>query len=104
MQFDVYINPTSRMRDRYPLVVDVQSNLLFELPTRMAVPLGITGVVSGEMPRRLCPVFAFEQRDLIFVPFIAAPLARSALKSKVGSLKDRSHEIIAAMDAVLAGL
>jgi len=42
MQFDIYRNPSSRMREQYPFVVDVQSDLLGSLATRMVVPLAIT--------------------------------------------------------------
>ncbi|MDO8318030.1 CcdB family protein [Rhodoferax sp.] len=41
MQFDVYANPSPRMRDVYPYVVDVQSDLLSALATRMVVPLAV---------------------------------------------------------------
>lgn len=92
------------MRDRYPLVVDVQSDLLFDLPTRMVVPLGITSVVSAELPRRLCPIFVVRDQSLMLVPFIAAPLTKGSLKSKVASFRHRADEIIAAMDAVLSGI
>jgi len=39
MQFDVFENPSPRTRDAYPYVVDVQSDLLSSLATRMVVPL-----------------------------------------------------------------
>jgi toxin CcdB len=44
MQFGIYENPSPRMRDVYPFVVDVQSNLLSALPTRMVVPLAVTSL------------------------------------------------------------
>jgi len=42
MQFDVYRNPSLRMREQYPFVVDVQSDLLGSLATRMVVPITLT--------------------------------------------------------------
>ena len=56
MQFDVHENPSPRMRDAYPYVVDVQSDLLSSLPTRMVVPLAITSLGAKDLPRVLCPV------------------------------------------------
>ena len=35
MQYDVYPNPSPRMRDVYPFVIDIQSDLLAALATRM---------------------------------------------------------------------
>ena len=39
MQFDAFETPSPRMRDVYPNEVDVQSELLSALATRMVVPL-----------------------------------------------------------------
>lgn len=104
MQFDVFENPSPRMRDVYPYVVDVQSDLLSSLATRMVVPLSVTALAATELPRRLCPVMTVNGRSLMLVPFEAAPLDKRLLKTKMASLQDRSHEIIAAMDAVLSGI
>lgn len=104
MQFDVFENPSPRMRDVYPYVVDVQSDLLSSLATRMVVPLAITALAAKELPRRLCPVFMVQDKSVMLVPFEAAPLDKRLLKAELISVRDRSHEIIAAMDAVLSGI
>lgn len=104
MQFDVFENPSPRMRDVYPYVVDVQSDLLSSLATRMVVPLAITALAAKELPRRLCPVFMVHDKSVMLVPFEAAPLDKRLLKAELISVRDRSHEIIAAMDAVLSGI
>jgi toxin CcdB len=92
------------MRDVYPYVLDVQSDLFSSLATRMVVPLSVTSLTATELPRRLCPVMTVNGRSLMLVPFEAAPLDKRLLKIKMASLQDRSHEIIAAMDAVLSGI
>lgn len=104
MQFDVFENPSPRMRDVYPYVVDVQSDLLSALATRMVVPLAITTLPAKELPHRLCPVITVNNKPLMLVPFEAAPLDKRLLRSEIASVRDRSHEIIAAMDAVLSGI
>jgi len=43
-------------------------------------------------------------QSLMLVPFEAAPLDKRLLKVKMATLRDRSHDIIAAMDAVLSGI
>ena len=102
MQFDVYPNPSPRMRDVYPYVVDVQSDLLKALATRMVVPLAITTLPPGSVPRRLCPMLAVGAQSLMLVPFEAAPLDKRHLKSKRSSLRDRADDIVAAMNAVIS--
>jgi toxin CcdB len=104
MQFDVYDNPSPRMRDQYPFVIDVQSNLLSSLATRMVVPLAVTSLAAKELPQRLCPVFTVRRKYLMLVPFEAAPLDKRLLKTEVSSIRDRASDIIAAMDAVMSGI
>lgn len=104
MQFDVYENPSSRMRDQYPFVVDIQSDLLRSLATCMVVPLALTSLHADELPRRLCPVFVVRKKNLMLVPFEAAPLDKRLLKKEIVSMRAHAHEIIDAMDAVISGL
>lgn len=104
MQFDVFENPSPRMRDVYPYVVDIQSDLLSGLATHMVVPLAFTALAARDLPRRLCPVITINDRALMLVPFEAAPLDKRLLKAEIASIRDRSHEIVEAMDAVLSGI
>jgi toxin CcdB len=104
MQFDVYRNPSPRMRDQYPFVVDVQSDLLGSLATRMVVPLAVTQLASSDVPRSLCPVFQVQGLQLMLLPFEAAPIPKRLLKTEVQSLKRFASDIVAAMDAVMSGV
>lgn len=104
MQFDVFENPSPRMRDVYPYVIDVQSDLLSSLATRMVVPLAVTTLAEKDLPRRLCPVITVNDKSLMLVPFEAAPLDKRLLRTEITSVRERSHEIIAAMDSVLSGI
>ena len=56
------------MQDIYPYVVDVQSDLLEGLPTRMVIPLSVTQLPSGKIPRRLCPMLNVSGQQLMLVP------------------------------------
>ena len=104
MQFDVYHNPSPRMREQYPFVVDIQSDLLGSLATRMVVPLTITQLASGDVPRSLCPMFQVQGLELMLLPFESAPIPKRLLKTDVQSLKRFASEIVAAMDAVISGV
>ena len=104
MQYDVYPNPSPRMRDIYPFVVDVQSDLLKALATRMVVPLAITKLPATSLPRRLCPVLTVQGQSLMLVPFEAAPLDKRHLKGKVGTLREHANDIVSAMDAVMSSV
>ncbi|CAM3797959.1 CcdB family protein [Polynucleobacter brandtiae] len=104
MQFDVFENPSPRMRDVYPFVIDIQSNLLSLLATRMVIPVSITKLSIEKIPRRLCPLINIDGKKLMLMPHEAAPLDKKILKRKIGSAKSQSSEILSAMDAVTSGI
>ena len=104
MQYDVYPNPSARLRVVYPFVLDVQSDLLKALATRMVVPLAVTGLSASSLPHRLCPMVTVQEQSLMLVPFEAAPLDKRHLKVKVCSVRQHANEIVAAMDAVMSGI
>ncbi len=104
MQFDVHPNPNRGSATVYPFVLDIQSNLLSGLPTRLVIPLQATQGDPIEIPARLCPSFTVKGQRVSLVGYQAAPISRRLLKKPVASLASQAHEIIAAMDAVISGV
>ena len=49
MQFDVFPNPSPRMRDVYPLVMDIQSNLLITEIIHHLKSMGKTLIISSHI-------------------------------------------------------
>ena len=93
-QFDVH-----RVRGG-GLAIDVQSDVLRDLPTRFVVPLrGRDASVMG----RLTPVFSIEGQDLAMVTHLAGAIYVRDLDAKVTSLIDHEYEIKAALDMLLSG-
>ena len=104
MQYDVYANPSARSVHTHPYLVDIQSDLLSGLATRMVVPLAVTSIDQGAIPQRLCPTLAVAGKDYMLLPYQAAPLLKAQLKKKVASLRDHAHAIVGALDAVISGI
>jgi toxin CcdB len=104
MQYDIYENASPRMRALYPYVVDIQTDLLRSLATRLVVPLASTSLMPADLPRRLCPLIKVAGVSLMLVPYEAAPLDKRSLKASLGSAKDRASEIVGALDAVVSGV
>lgn len=104
MQFAVFANPSPKMRDIYPYVLDIQSDLLAALPTRMVVPMAVPSVNHADIPQRLCPLLMVNGQSLMLLPFEAAALDKRLLTTELVSLKDHAADIISAMDAVLSGI
>jgi toxin CcdB len=104
MQFDVYLNPSPKMRDRYPYVVDIQSDLLSGLATRMVMPLAISALSSDDVPRRLCPSIVVKGQMHLLIPFEAAPLDKRFLNRRIASIRECANDIVSAADAVMSGV
>jgi toxin CcdB len=103
-QFDVFVNPSTASRDAVPYVVDIQSNFLETLRTRLVMPLSRVAADERGLPRRLVPSFTVEGECLNLYPQEAAALQVRLLKRPVASLAAQAHEIRDALDAVVSGL
>ena len=103
-QYDVYPNPNPHSRDRVPYVVDVQSELLSELRTRLVLPLSRVGADMAHAPRRLSPLFTVAGQRLALLPQVAAGLDAKLLRKPVASLAAHAGELRDALDAVLSGV
>jgi toxin CcdB len=103
-QWDVYRNPSARSRDEVPYVVDVQSDLLDMVPTRMVVPLTVPQRSMAALPPRLVPQFDVGGQKLQLVPQEAAALPGRLLGQPVHSLRRQAHRIIDALDTVVSGV
>ncbi len=102
-QFDVHRNADPGSRKRYPLLLDVQADILESLGTRVVVPLSEVG---GQSPTisRLMPVFEVDGRRVAMHTAELAGVARKALGPKVESLASRRREIVAALDVIISGV
>ena len=103
-QWDVYPNPSARLRDEIPFLVDLQSDLLSGLESRLVAPLARTRVASAALPCRLCPQLTVGGTALVLLPQESGPIDARLLKRKVMSLRAHAHEIVGALDAVLSGI
>lgn len=103
-QFDVHRNPEASTRARIPFVVDLQSDLLADLPTRLVAPLRLRDDAIRNAPRRLCPVFEIDGVEVVMYPQQMAGIPAKVLGRPVASLRDARTLLVDAVDAVLGGL
>lgn len=103
-QFDVHRNPERATRDRVPFVVDLQSDLLADLPTRLVAPLYRLDGDGPPAPRRLCPSFVVQSERVTLFPQEMAGVPTKSLGRVVCSLRAERALLIDAVDAVLSGL
>lgn len=103
-QFTVYRNPNPATRRRLPLLLDVQSDLLDDLATRVVVPLAPAARQKAATLKKLMPALVIgDQRYLMITPQLAG-VSRKALGPAVGDVSGHRTEIIAALDLLLTGI
>ena len=102
-QFTVYRNKDARSKSTYPLLVDIQSDLLDDLQTRVVIPLTKAVALTKKPLTHLTPGLAFDGEEYVLMTPQLAGIARTELGAAVGSLANERQRIIAAMDFLLTG-
>ncbi len=100
-QFDVYINKSPKSRKEIPYLLDVQSDLLSSLDSRVVVPLVKKTLMTPI--KYLNPIFKVEDCEVILSTSEISGIPLSVLDKKVTSFKDKRNEIIAALDFLITG-
>ena len=102
-QFDVYENADVEGRDDIPYLLDVQSDLLDSLATRVVVPL-VAKRVAGQPAARLNPQFRIQNRAVVMSTPELAGIPKIRLSKKITNLAAKRDEIIGALDIVFTGI
>lgn len=99
MRFDVYKMPAGGVAG---YIVDVQADLLSEMPTRMVIPL----LPEGKHPRvlkDLHPVFEIDTGRFVLVTHELASIPKRQLQRPVASLTAYREQITRALDILFTG-
>lgn len=96
-RFDIFKNG-----DEAGYLLDVQSDLLSGLNTRVVVPL-LPQSSAPSPAQRLNPVFSIEGQELVMATQYMAAVPEGELRSGVGSLAEKQDEISAALDLLFLG-
>lgn len=103
-QFSVYRNTNPDTRANYPLLVDVQSDLIADLATRMVIPLSPASAMKGKLIKTLTPLFAIDGKQYAMLTPQMAGISRKQLGAKAGDLSAHRDEIVAAVDLLITGI
>lgn len=98
-QFAVYRNADASTKGRFPLLLDVQSDLLGELGTRVVVPLTPASPAGrrAEM-QTLTPQLIVENKNYLLITPQLAGIAARKLGAPVANLGGQRSKILAALD------
>lgn len=103
-QFDVFRNTNPASRTRIAYLLDVQSDLLDSLSTRVMVPLCRPELLKGKLADRLNPVFEIEGRRMVMLTPELAGVSGKNLGGPVVNLAAERPAIVAALDLLIAGI
>ncbi len=103
-QFSVYKNKNPKTRGTYPYLVDVQSELLSDLGTRVVVPLIKRGALTKKPIKNLMPVVRVDGQDFIMMVSQLAGIAASELGTPIASAAEHRGEVVAAVDFLITGI
>lgn len=102
-QFEVYLNPSNATRAHYPYLVDIQSDHLAALTSRLVIPLCRARELEFTELQDLAPGIEYQDEALILLtPKLAAMPAR-LLSEPVGSVAHLRSVINAAIDFAVTG-
>ena len=102
-QFAVYRNKSPRSKSIYPFLVDIQSDLLDELQTRVVIPLTKASALAKKPLSNVTPALKFEGDSYLLITPQLAGVARTDLGGSIGSLAEQRQVIVAAVDFLLMG-
>ena len=104
-QYTVHRNRNAATRGRFPLLLNVQTDLLEELGTRVVIPLTpATSAAKRSALQTLTPVCAVEGRDYLVLTPQLAGIAAQELGPAVADLSSERPIILAALDLLFTGI
>ena len=96
-RFDVYPNPND---DGF--LLDVQTDLLAQLNTKIVVPL-MPKTTAPQPAKRLNPIFDINHAPHVMVTQFIAAVPASVLKAPIANIADQADDITIALDMVFFG-
>ena len=101
-QFDVCLNPNPSSANAIPYLLEVQSDLLESVHTRVVVPLARLAD-RGQPAKYLNPQFEIKGVQVVMVTEQIAGISKNALGTKVLSLESQRDLVMDALDFLFRG-
>jgi toxin CcdB len=102
-RFDVYPNPGAHASTT-PYLLDVQSDLLDGLDSRMVIPLrSLEHFAKVKLPTRLTPVLQVSGKEYLLETLKMGAVPKRILKTSLASLANEQDQITGALDFLFQG-
>lgn len=103
-QFTVYQNKNSQSNKAFPLLLDIQTNLLDSLQTTVVVPLKKLGSNKDKALTHLTPFVNIDGIDYLILTPQLAGIQRKELGKAIADIKYARTEILNALDFLITGI
>jgi len=103
-QYTLYKNEDKSTKKTYPYFVNVQSDLLDDLNSRIVIPLSPLKMLNDNNVKKLCPIIEVEDKSFVLLTHQLTSVPKSLLKKKSISLENHRYEILGAIDLLLTGI
>lgn len=103
-QFSVHRNQHAPTKARFPLLLDIQANLLDDLATRVVIPLAPQAAAKSQKMGALTPTVQVDGKQYMVVTPQLSAIAKKELGPIVADLAADRVDFIRALDFLLAGI
>ena len=103
VQYCVYKNKNTQSKKIYPYLLDVQSELLSNLDTRLVIPLALKGTFGNQPIKNLNPQLVINQKEYIILTQQMAAIPVRFLGEEVCDCDRERNEILSAIDFLITG-
>lgn len=103
-QYAIYQNKNPQCKKEFPLLLDIQTNLLDSLQTTVVVPLKKLEANKNKMLTQLTPTLLIEGEDYLMLTPQLAGIQRKELGKVIADVEYARTEILNALDFLLTGI
>lgn len=103
-QFSVHRNTNPDTVEAVPYLLNIQSDLIETLATRIVVPLLPVSAMKGKILKTLTPILEIDGKQYVMVTPQLAGVPKRILGDTVADLSSKRDEIIAALDLLITGI
>jgi toxin CcdB len=100
-QFDLYENKNPQTCEMYPLLLDIQSDILRDLNTRLTVPLTVAIKSHKSLP--ITPLIEVHSKRYLVMFHLMASYPTNEYGTLIGNLDKYRGELLAAYDFMIQG-
>lgn len=103
-QFTLYQNSDRSTKKTYPYFLDVQSDLVSNLNSRLVIPLTPEKQLESSAPEKLCPIIQLDDGKFALLTHQLTSAPTTILKKPIDNIDTFRDEIIGAIDFLITGI